>query len=326
MATRVVIVAFLLCVWIASTVAQQPQTAARQPGLQWTEEQVKKVGHHVRAGRNLTPRSWPNGTRVAVCLSFDPDNFSIQLNRGDSNPVGISAGEYAPFTGIPRLIKMLDKHDIPVSWYIPAVAAMLHPDMVEAIRKRPRDEVAIHGWIHENPMTLNDPVEEYRLITQSLDLLEKQWGRRPVGNRNPSWTMSPYTIDLLLKAGLMYDSSLQAMDAPHEVLVDGRPTGLIELPVNWILDDAPMTGPTSSLPSPRLINQTFKDDFDVAYAEGTLFMLTMHPHLTPQRSRIKYLEELILYMKSKPGVWFATGEEIARYIRQEFGLTTTGRQ
>jgi peptidoglycan/xylan/chitin deacetylase (PgdA/CDA1 family) len=166
-------------------------------------------------------------------------------------------------------------------------------------------------------MTLDDPEEEWRLITQSLDLLEKQWGRRPVGNRNPSWTMSTYTIDLLKKAGLLYDSSLQAMDEPHEILVDGQPTGLIELPVNWILDDAPMIGPTSSLPSPRLIMKTFMDDFDVAYKEGTLFMLTMHPHLTPQRSRIKYLEELIVYMKSKPGVWFATGEEIARYIKSQ---------
>jgi peptidoglycan/xylan/chitin deacetylase (PgdA/CDA1 family) len=311
----------LLCLWVALPVAQQQQgPPPAQPGLKWTEDQIKKTTHHVRAGRKLTPKSWPNGARVAVCLSFDPDNFTIQLNAGNSNPVGVSTGEYAPLVGIPRLIKMLDEHDIPVSWYIPAVAAMLHPQMVEMIKKRPRDEVAIHGWIHENPMTLDDPVEEYRLITQSLDLLEKQWGRRPVGNRNPSWTMSTHTIPLLIKAGLLYDSSLQAMDEPHEVVVDGRPTGLIQLPVNWILDDAPMIGPTSSLPSPRLIFQTFKDDFDVAYNEGTMFMLTMHPHLTPQRSRIKYLEELILYMKSKPGVWFATGEEIARHIQREFNL------
>jgi peptidoglycan/xylan/chitin deacetylase (PgdA/CDA1 family) len=326
MRTRVVMVVSLLCVWVVLGTAQQ-RGAPPQPqtGLKRSEEQIRQTAHHVRAGRKLTPRSWPNGARVAVCISFDPDNSTIQLNAGNTNPVGISAGEYAPLTGIPRLIKLMDEHDIPVSWYIPAVAAMLNPEMIQAIKKRPRDEVAIHGWIHENPMTLNDAPEEFRLITQSLDLLEKQWGRRPVGNRNPSWTMSTHTIELLIKAGLLYDSSLQAMDEPHEVMVDGRPTGLIELPVNWILDDAPMTGPTSALPSPRLINQTFKDDFDVAYREGTMFMLTMHPHLTPQRSRIKYLEELILYMKSKPGVWFATGEEIARHIKQEFGLGTASR-
>jgi peptidoglycan-N-acetylglucosamine deacetylase len=323
MRSRLVIVIALLGMGVVVVGQQPPRAPQQQPGLSWSEEQIKQVGHHVRAGRTLTPRSWPDGARVAVCLSFDPDNFTIQLNRGDSNPVGVSLGEYAPMTGIPRLMKLLDRHDVPASWYIPAVAAMLHPEMVAAIKQRPRDEVAIHGWIHENPMTLNDPVEEFRLITQSLDLLEKQWGRRPVGNRNPSWTMSPFTIDLLLKAGLLYDSSLQAMDQPHEVLVDGRPTGLIELPVNWILDDAPLIGPTSALPSPRLILQTFKDDFDVAYREGTLFMLTMHPHLMTQRSRIKALEDLIVYMKSKPGVWFATGEEIALHIQREFGLKTS---
>ena len=92
------------------------------------------------------------------------------------------------------MLKLLDKHSIPASFYIPAVAAMLHPGMIEEIRKRPRHEVAIHGWIHENPMTLDDPVDEWRMISESLDLLEKQWGRRPVGNRNPSWTMSTHTM------------------------------------------------------------------------------------------------------------------------------------
>jgi hypothetical protein len=52
-----------------------------------------------------------------------------------------------------------------------------------------------------------------------------------------------------------------------------------------------------------------------------MFMLTTHPHITGQRSRINQLEELILYMKSKPGVWFATAEEIAKYIKQQSGLS-----
>ena len=129
--------------------------------------------------------------------------------------------------------------------------------------------------------------------------------------------MSVYTMGLLKRAGLLYDSSLQAMDEPHDVLIDGQSTGIVELPVNWILDDAPFLPPTASLPSPRLIMKTFKDDFDRAYADGTLFMLTMHPHITGQRSRMKYLEELVLYMKSKPGVWFATAEDIAKYIKQQ---------
>ncbi len=113
----------------------------------------------------------------------------------------ISAGEDGALDGLPRLLRLFVKHKIPVSFYIPAVAAMMHPEMIAEINKRKHHEVAIHGWIHENPMTLDDPVEEWRLISQAMDLLEKQWGRRPVGNRNPSWTMSTHTIGLLKRPG-----------------------------------------------------------------------------------------------------------------------------
>ena len=270
----------------------------------------------MRAGRKLTPKSWPNGTRVAVCLSFDPDNLTIPVNAGNNAPLTMSEGEYGALSGIPRILKFLDRENLPASFYVPAVSALLHPQMMQEINRSGRHEVAMHGWIHEDPMALNDPEEEWRLISQAMNTLEKFDGKRPTGNRNPSWTMSVHTMALLKKAGLLYDSSLQAMDEPHDILIDGQSAGIVELPVNWILDDAPFLPPYASLPSPRLVMKTFKDDFDRAYRDGTLFMLTMHPHVSGQRSRMKYLEELVVYMKSKPGVWFATADEIARYVKQ----------
>jgi peptidoglycan-N-acetylglucosamine deacetylase len=298
-----------------STTPQLPP--APQPGLAWTVDQIAKAAHHVRAGRRLTPKSWPNGARVAVCLSFDPDNQTIPLNAGINAPLTMSEGEYGALSGVPRILRFLDGYNLPATFYVPAVAALLHPDMMVAINRSGRHEVAMHGWIHEDPLALNDPEEEWRLLSQALATLEKVDGKRPVGNRNPSWTMSTYTMGLIKRAGLLYDSSLQAMDEPHDVLIDGQSTGLVELPVNWILDDAPFLPPYAALPSPRLIMQTFKDDFDRAYRDGTLFMLTMHPHITGQRSRMKYLEQLVQYMQSKPGVWFATAEQIARYIKAQ---------
>ena len=59
----------------------------------------------------------------------------------------------------------------------------------------------------------------------------------------------------------------------------------------------------------------FRREFDRAYEEGGLFLLTMHPHVTGYRSRIFILEELIAHMKSRPGVWFGTHAEVARYVR-----------
>jgi hypothetical protein len=55
---------------------------------------------------------------------------------------------------------------------------------------------------------------------------------------------------------------------------------------------------------------------DGALEERSLFILTMHPHITGHRSRIVQLEKLIAYMKSKPGVWFATLEQIATYVKK----------
>jgi len=317
---RACLIGIVLSVAVLRPAAQSttPQPVpGPQPGLAWTPDQITKAARHVRAGRRLTPKSWPNGARVAVCLSFDPDNMSIAFPN--TREAVTRARRYAvgALSGVPRILRFLEEQNLPATFYVPAVSAVLHPEMMRQINKSGKHEVAMHGWIHEDPLALNDPEEEWRLLSQALDTLEKVDGKRPVGNRNPSWTMSTYTIGLIKRAGLLYDSSLQAMDEPHDVLIDGQSSGLVELPVNWILDDAPFLPAYAALPSPRLVMQTFKDDFDRAYQDGTFFMLTMHPHITGQRSRMKYLEQLVQYMQSKPGVWFATAEQVARYVKSQ---------
>ena len=299
----------------AAGLAQPPPPGPGQPGTKWTEEQLQRAVAPVRAGRKLTPASWPGGTKVAVCLSFDVDNESFTLARGNTAPVVLSAGEFGAIIGLPRVLDLLGRHEIPASFYIPAVSAMLHPQMIKDIVKSGRHEVGVHGWIHENLLELNDAAEEERLLTQAIDYLTKATGTKPVGYRAPSWAFSQYTMGLIRKAGFTYDSSLMAMDEPYELMSDGQATGLIELPVDWILDDAPYFGSSGSLPSPELIFQAYKDEFDLAYQEGTMFMLTMHPHVIGHRSRIVHLERLIAYMKSKPGVWFATAAQIAGAVK-----------
>jgi peptidoglycan/xylan/chitin deacetylase (PgdA/CDA1 family) len=297
---------------------QQPATIppgiAGQPGLEWTSDQIKQAVAGVRTGRKLTPRNWPNGAKVAVCLSYDVDNEG--LSSGNVLPVSSSAGEYGALAGMPRILEMLDRHRIPASFYIPASSAINHPEMVPAIMKSGRHEIALHGWIHEGLARLDDATEEERLLKQSLDYFEKVTGKRPVGFRAPGWAWSRHSVGILRKSGLLYDSSMMGMDEPYEVTSNGEPTGLIELPVEWILDDAPYFGANSALPSPELIFKVYRDEFDVAYREGTMFMLTFHPHVIGRRSRMVHMERLVEYIKSKPGVWFATAEQIALYIKQ----------
>jgi hypothetical protein len=120
--------------------------------------------------------------------------------------------------------------------------------------------------------------------------------------------------------GLLYDSSLMADDEPYELLEDGEPTGIVELPVEWIRDDAVyfnMNRDTGLRPytSPSSVLEIFKSEFDGAVREGGLFLLTMHPHFIGHRSRIRLLEDLIDYMQGHPDIWFATHAEVAQYCK-----------
>jgi peptidoglycan-N-acetylglucosamine deacetylase len=309
-------IAFFLLWFVAApggAVAQQESQA--QPGVKWTEQQIRDAVAPVRVGRKLTPRSWPNGAKVAVCLSYDIDNE--YLSRGAGLPVPNSAGQYGAVSGLPRILALLDRERVAASFYIPASSIINHPDMVPAILKGGRHEIGLHGWIHENLPALDDAAEEQRLLKQSIEVLTKAAGKPPVGFRAPAWAFSHHTVPILLNSGLLYDSSMMGMDEPYELVSKGQPTGLIELPVDWTLDDAPYFGRTGALPSPELVFKMYRDEFDVAYEEGTMFMLTFHPHVGGHRSWVLHMERLVAYMKSKPGVWFATAEQIARYVKEQ---------
>ena len=302
--------------------AQTPQTAgARQdplPGVKLSLDQLREQMFHVGAGRRLKPPAWPGGAKVAVGLSFDVDNATATLSTGNLDYEVISRGEYGAVDGVPRLLRMLERQKVPVSWFVPAVSFELHPQMVKDIQaSKLNHEIGIHGWIHERLPTLNNEQEEQRLLTQSIETLTRMTGKKPVGYRAPSWKFSRWTLGQIKAAGFLYDSSLMASDDPYELNLDGKPTGLIELPIERILDDFPYFGGNTDGSNPSLgdVYEVFQSEFDVAYQEGGLYLLTMHPHLTGHRSRTAMLERLITYMKSKPGVWFATHEQIANHVK-----------
>jgi peptidoglycan/xylan/chitin deacetylase (PgdA/CDA1 family) len=175
-----------------------------------------------------------------------------------------------------------------------------------------RHEIGVHGWIHENNTTLS-AAEERRLLAKAIAALEAVSGRKPVGYRSPSWAFSDATLGLLREFGFLYDSGMMADDEPYEIFMDGRATGLLEIPVEWMRDDA-MYFQRQNPHSPHAVYETWRAEFDKAYEEGGLFQLTMHPRISGHRSRVVMLEQLITYMRGKRGVWFATHEQVARFV------------
>ena len=286
----------------------------------WTDEEIAQAVNKVRAGRDLNPASWPGNARVAVLFSFDVDTETSWLRNGDTNVGGLSQGQYGSRVALGRILGLLDEHEIPATFFGPAVSFSLAPDMIPAIQASGRHEIGVHGWIHERNAELPREDEE-RLLTRAVERMTELMGKRPVGYRAPSWNFSDNTLDLLLEMGFLYDSSLMADDRPYELTANGEATGLVELPVDWILDDAPLMNPLGDrYANPRDVLQVYKDEFDVAYEEGTTFVLTMHPKYIGHRSRIVVLRELIEYIGDRPDVWFGTHESAVRWVRQQAGV------
>ena len=296
------------------------QNADSIPGWEWSDTEVLEAVNAVRAGRSLQPERWPDGARVAVLLSFDVDNETIALRFGEPTVGALSQGEYGARVGLGRVVSLLDRFEIPASFFIPAVSLQLHPTMADVIKESGRHEFAIHGWIHEMNTSLTAE-RERELLVRAIDYMTEVTGERPVGYRAPSWNFSPHTLSIIQELGFTYESSLMADDRPYELVADGEPTGMVELPVEWILDDAPLLNPSGTRYSaPRDVLQVYVDEFDKAYEEGTMFLLTMHPHYIGHRSRIVILEELIAHIRQKTDVWFATHRSAAEYVRDQAGL------
>lgn len=285
-------------------------------------DSVMTVVNEVRAGRSLQPAAWPNGARVAVLLSFDVDNETIAIRYGEPTVGSLSQMQYGARVGLPRILKLLDAQAIPATFFIPSVSLAITPAMAGQIKASGRHEFGVHGWIHELNTTLPDSIERM-LLARAVAELTEMTGVRPTGYRAPSWNFSPNTLSILRDMGFRYESSLMADDSPYELLQNGQPTGLVELPVEWILDDAPLFDPRGErYMNPRDVAQVWIDEFDKAYAERSMFILTLHPHVSGHRSRIVALELLIAHIRSRPAgtVWWATHGAAAEYVRREARL------
>jgi peptidoglycan-N-acetylglucosamine deacetylase len=113
-----------------------------------------------------------------------------------------------------------------------------------------------------------------------------------------------------------------ADDSCYELLADGRPTGVVEIPVDWLRDDAvyllfnrePATRPWTP---PEAVFDIFRREFDAAFDEGGVCQLTFHPFVIGYRSRIWILDRLIAHAKARGPVWFPTHAELAAWVARK---------
>ena len=271
----------------------------------WPESRWRAAVNQVRAGAAYRPNGWADGARCAFAISFDSDHETNELQAGGNSIGRMAWGQYGARVGVPRILGILEKYDVPATFFVPAVSALLHEEEQRRIVAAGH-EIGIHGWIHELNSLL-PPDDERDLMLRAADTLEKVTRVRPVGLRTPSWDFSPNTLRLEKEMGLLYDSSLMADEDCYELLLDGEPTGVVELPVEWVRDDAPYfmmnrSPPSRPHSSPADVFEIYRREFDEAWEDGGLFQLTCHPHIIGYRSRSWIVEDLISHAKTKGGV------------------------
>ena len=263
---------------------------------------------------------WSSAAPCTVALTFDFDAESVWLGSFKlDTPSALSRGAYGAFEGVPRILKLLREYDLPATFFIPGDTADRHPDVVRTIIADGH-EVGHHGYLHEPPHLL-EPDEERGIMERGLEALARH-GVTPTGYRSPSWDLSRATLPLLEEYGFRYDSSMLARDIPYWVEVGDRTTNLVEVPSAWELTDSAhfMFVPSAGiigLSVPSKVEEIWRGDFDGAYAENGIFVLTLHPQIIGRHHRMRLLDRVVQHMLAQDGVRFVQMHEIADDFRSQ---------
>ena len=268
-----------------------------------------------------------------VCLTFDFDGISGFIARGQTSPGWISRGEFGPRVGAPRLIALLKKYDVRSSWYVPGHTIETFPDAVRKVVDAGH-EIAHHGWKHVPPATLSREEEEAELVraNEAIHRISGQYAR---GYRSPSWDLSPHSVELMLKHGFIYDSSMMGDDyTPYyarqgdvieleKPAVMGKASPLVEMPIHWSTDDSPhfefvrtATNIRQGLQKAGDVLDNWINDFLYMRnaVEWGVLTYTCHPFIIGRGHRIMMLERLIRRLKDEGAVFQRMDETAGEWL------------
>lgn len=269
------------------------------------------------------PVSWPGGHTAAAAFTFDVDAESAVLwgSPQTARRMGVMSHQaYGPLVGVPRLLSLLERHGVRSTFFVPGFTAHRYPGVVLDIVAAGH-EVAHHGYLHEQPSAMS-AAQEVEALDRGLAALEEVAGVRPVGYRAPMWDLSWRTPALLAERGFLYDSTLMDADVPYELAVTpGSSTSVVEIPIQWALDDweqfcyLPDVSGSGLIESPAKAREMWQAEYDALVGERACWVLTNHPFLIGRPSRAAQLELLVEHVVADPASWVATLGEIATHVR-----------
>lgn len=267
--------------------------------------------------------------RHIVCLSFDHDNTSLFLATDRTTPTMMSRGEFGS-VALPRILDLLKRYNLPATFFTPGHTLESYPDDTERLLAS-HHEIGHHGWTHRVPAALGRDGEEEELV-RGIETIRRLTGDAPTGYRSPAWDLSEHSVDLLLKHGFAYDSSMMGHDydcyfAPRpdtapldQPLVRGAATTLVEMPISWSLDDFPhfefipaKAGMIQGLSPASAVLENFLGDFlwMKDNLDRGILTYTFHPFVIGRGHRMRMLEDLIRLLAENGAEFLAMRDALA---------------
>jgi peptidoglycan/xylan/chitin deacetylase (PgdA/CDA1 family) len=255
---------------------------------------------------------WPEGKRAAAAFTFDFDAEEVWIGEDPANaskPGVLSQGTYGAKVAVPLILEALERFGVRATFFVPGRVAERYPDRVKEIVVAGH-ELAHHGYTHTSPTKLTRDEEEAEL-TKGLEVL-RSFGTEILGYRSPSWDFSASTEELLRAHGLRYSSNLMDDLRPYR----HERSGLIEVPIQWILDDAAhfwFDGATwtKKISTAAEVRAIWEEEFLGYRRLGGAWVLTMHPQIIGRPYRLGLLEHMLEWVSGHTDVWIATCAEIA---------------
>jgi len=254
--------------------------------------------------------AYPPGVKMAVNFTADFDAMLLRRLLKEP-PMQLAQGEFGGRVGIWRLIELFNSHDIKATVFTPGRICELYPKAVAAVTANGH-EVADHMWEHQVPKDLQLEAEHLQKSTQALTATA---GKRPVGTR--SW----HSQSLLVEEGYIYNSHGTAHHRPYYVRDKDGENCLLNIPFHYAIDDAMFfsfawlasENAAQRITEPERVMDMWWDAFLQQYRQGGYLNVCLHPFVSGRAMRIEALDKLINRMKTLPGVWFPSCEEIARH-------------
>jgi peptidoglycan/xylan/chitin deacetylase (PgdA/CDA1 family) len=267
------------------------------------------------------PFKWPGNNTLAVWFAPNVEVWHYDSAVGAAitpNPTNhvpdvfnYAWREYGMRVGLWRLADLFDEAGVKATVALNAQVCDVYPKAMDEMKRRGWEFMG-HGTTNSTNLASFDqqPDQERDAIRNILRTIEQASGKRPRGWLGSGLIETYNTLDILAAEGVNYCGDWNNDDQPVPMKVkSGKMFGI---PYCNEINDLGVYLRRGWTGEQYLLSVI--DQFDALYADSRkqprVLGVPLHPMISGQPLRIKYLQRAIAHMKEHQGVWFATGSEI----------------